>query len=87
MYGEASKAKNHVFSACFKKSGVITPSLRIRSLVHTNRGREIAQRASLQFLNGRLPIASFKLHQIEDEQKWRALGLKRNLPAHDYEQV
>ena len=67
-----AKYKNHVvFSARCKKSGVIPPSLRIRSPVDTNRGREIAERASRQLLNERIRIANFKLHQIEDELKWR----------------
>ena len=80
-----SKFKNHVaFTARCKKEQVIPPSLRIRPPVDTVRGREIAERASRQFLNERLRIANFKCRELQDELKWREIGLRRTLDQEDF---
>ena len=83
-----SRFKNHVaFSARCKKEKVVPPSLRIRSPVDTERGRAIADHASQQFLNERLRVANFRLRELEDERKWREIGLQRRLSSTDYTQV
>ena len=63
---------------------MIPPSLRIRPSVDTVRGREMAERASRQFLNERLRIANFKCRELQDELKWREIGLRRTLDQEDF---
>ena len=83
-----AKFKNHVaFSARCKREGVLPSSLRVKSPVDTVRGREIAERASRQFLSERLRIANYKRKQLEDEAKWRQLGLRRAIDETDFEKV
>ena len=83
-----AKFKNHVvFSARCKKAGVTPPSLRIRSPIDTERGRAIAERTSRQFLDERLRVANFRLRKLEDERKWREIGLQRSLSTDDFTQV
>ena len=85
---KTSRFKNHVvFSARCKTYDVIPPSLRIRSPIDTTRGREIAERASRQFLSERLRVANFKLLKVEEERKWTEIGLQRRLKKEDYEQL
>ena len=83
-----AKFKNHVaFSARCKREGVLPSSLRVKSPVDTVRGREIAERASRQFLSERLRIANYKHKQLEDEAKWRKLGLRHAIDETDFEKV
>ena len=80
-----AKFRNHiVFSARCKKTGLIPPSLQIKSPVATERGKAIASRASRQFLNERLRVANYKVRQLEDELKWTELGLRRKLNTDDF---
>ena len=80
--------RNHVvFNARCKNSGVIPPSLRIKSPIDTTRGHEIAERASRQFLNERLRLANYKLRKLEEERKWREIGLRRTPTDTDFEQA
>ena len=51
------------------------------------RGREIAERASRQFLNERLRIANFKCRELQDELKWREIGLQRTLDQEDFNKL
>ena len=83
-----ARFKKHVaFSARCKKEGVLPPSLRIKPPVDTWRGKEIADRASWQFLNERLRIANWKRKKLEDEAKWRQIGLQRAIDEEDFEKV
>ena len=83
-----AKFKNHVvFSARCKKANVVPPSLQISAPVDTRRGREIAARASRQFLDERLRLANAKLRGIEDELKWCEIGLRRALNDKDFLQI
>ena len=77
---------NHVvFNARCKKQDVVPPSLQIRSPVDTQRGWEIAKRASRSFLNERLRLANHRKRELMDELKWREIGLRRALNTVDYE--
>ena len=83
-----ARHKNHVvYSLRCKDEGYIPKSLRMRTPVDTIQGRAIAQRASRQFLNERLRLANNRLRQLEDERKWREIGLQRALSGADLERV
>ena len=83
-----SRFKNHVaFSARCKKEGVMPPSLRIKPPIDTVRAKEIAERASRQFLNERLRVANYKRRSLEEEAKWREIGLQRALNQQDFEKL
>ena len=83
-----SRFKNHVaFSARCKREGVLPPSLSIRPPIDTTKGWEIAERASRQFLSERLRVANYRRNQLEEEAKWREIGLKRILEPTDFEKV
>lgn len=83
-----AKFRNHVvFTARCKKTGLIPPNLKINPPIKTDRGRAIADRASRQFLDERLRVANYGLRRLEDEKKWRELGLRRHLNTTDYQKV
>ena len=83
-----ARFKNHVvFSARCKKERVIPPSLQIRAPINTQRGREIAAKASRSFLNERLRVANQRVRELQNEQKWREIGLRRSLGEEDYQKV
>ena len=83
-----SRFKNHVvFSARCKKQGVVPPSLRIRPPIDTNRGWQIAEKAKRSFVNERLRLANQRVRELEDQKKWRELGLRRKLSSNDFEKV
>ena len=80
-----SKCRNHVvFSARCKKLGFVPHSLRIKSPVNSAQGWKIARNAGHRFLNERLRVANQKVRELEDERKWRELGLKRVLSKDDF---
>ena len=79
-----SRFRNHVvFSARCKKEGIVPSSLRIRAPIDTQRGRQIARRAEQQFLDERLRLANYRVKQLEEERKWREIGIKRTLREPD----
>ena len=83
-----SRFKNHVvFSTRCKQQGVVPPSLRIRPPINTNRGRQIAEKASRSFVNERFRLANQRVRELEDEKKWRELGLRRKLSSNDFKKV
>ena len=75
------------FSARCKKVGLIPPSLRIKPPIDTTQGWKIADRASRQFLNERLRVANYRVHQLEDERKWTEIGLRRVLNEEDFKRI
>ena len=83
-----AKFRNHVaFSARSKKVGLIPPSLKIKPPIDTTQGWKIADRASRQFLNERLRVANYRVHQLEDERKWTEIGLRRVLNEEDFKRI
>ena len=50
-------------------------------------GSKIARNAGHRFLNERLPVANQKIRELEDERKWRELGLKRVLSEDDFSRM
>ena len=83
-----ARHRNHVvYSLRCKEEGYIPKSLRMKSPVDTVEGQAIAQRPSRQFLNERLRLANHRLRQLEEEKKWREIGLQRALSATDAERV
>ena len=80
--------RNHVvyFFRC-KEEGYTPKSLRMKSPIDTAEGQAIAQQASRQFLNERLRLANHRLRHLEEEKKWREIGLQRALSATDAERV
>ena len=83
-----SKFRNHiVFNARCKRDRIIPESLRIKSPINTDQGRKIAERAGHQYVNERLRLANYKVRQLEDEMKWREIGLRRRLSNLDFERV
>ena len=59
----------------------------MRAPMDTAQGRRIAERASHQFLNERLRLANHGLRQLEDEKKWREIGLQQALSETDVQRV
>ena len=85
---KTARFKNHViFSLRCKHEGFLPKSLVIRSPIDTERGRKIADRANRQFLNERLRVSNFRLRQLEDERKWREIGLRRTVSDEDFERI
>ena len=83
-----SRFRNHViFNAKCKREGIIPESVRIKSPIDTERGRRIAEKAGHQFVNERLRLANYRVRQLEDEAKWREIGLRRQLADEDAERV
>ena len=83
-----ARYKNHVvFSARCKRQGIIPVSLRIRSPVNSERGKEIAEKASKRFLNERLRLANNRVRQLQDERKRRELRLRQTLKEEDYRKL
>ena len=83
-----ARFRNHiVFSARCKRRGVVPPSLRVRSPINTDKGRSIARNAERQFLAERLRIANYRAKELEEERKWREIGLRRVLDPEDSERV
>ena len=83
-----SRFRNHViFNAKCQREGIIPESVRIKSPIDTERGRRIAEKAGHQFVNERLRLANYRVRQLEDEAKWREIGLRRQLADEDAERV
>ena len=83
-----ARFRNHIiFSARCKRRGVVPPSLRVRSPINTDKGRSIARNAERQFLAERLRIANYRAKELEEERKWREIGLRRVLDPEDSERV
>ena len=61
----------------------------MRSPIDTEEGRSVARRASNQFLNKRVRLtnSNHRLRRLEDERKWREIGLQRALSKTDAEKV
>ena len=83
-----SRFKNHVvFNSRCKREKIIPESLRIKPPINTEQGRRIAERASHQFVNERLRLANYRMRQLQEEAKWREIGLRRQLKEKDAARV
>ena len=76
-----------MFALRCKQEGIIPRSLAIRPPINTEQGRRIARRAGHQFLRERLRLSNFKLRELEEERKWREIGIRRMVSEEDYEQI
>ena len=91
-YGKCAEGvarfKNHVvFNLRCKSSRLIPPSLRIKPPVRTERAAAIAEKASFGFLKERVRVSIQKKQRLEEERKWIAIGLKRQLSDDDFHKV
>ena len=83
-----ARHRNHVvFNARCKRERIIPESLKIRPPVDTVQGRKIAERAGHQFVNERLRLANYRVRHLEEERKWREIGLRRRLSEEDATRV
>ena len=83
-----ARFRNHVvFALRCKQEGIIPRSLDIRPPINTEQGRRIARRAGHQFLRERLRLSNFKLRELEEERKWREIGIRRMVSEEDYERI
>ena len=81
-----ARFRNHVvFTARCKHAGVAPTSLKVRCPITTRRGRNIAERAERQFLNERLRVTNYRVKNLEEEKKWREIGVRRALDTEDLE--
>ena len=67
------------FSSKMQKTGFVPQSLRIESPADSAQGLKIASNAGHRFLNERLRSANQNVRELEEERKWRELGLMRTL--------
>ena len=75
---ETVRFRNHIaFNLRCKREGVIPKGLRMRAPINTEKGKRIADVASRQFLNERIRLSNCKLRRLEEERKWREIGLRR----------
>ena len=83
-----ARYKNHViFNLRCKEQGIIPRSLHVKSPIDTERGKRIASRASEQFVNERLRLTNYRLRQLEDERKWREIGLRRAMSQEHFAKI
>ena len=83
-----ARYKNRViFNLRCKTSRQIPQSLRVRPPIRTARGQAIAERASFSFLKERIRLSISKKERLEDQRKWTAIGLQRNLREEDFQKV
>ena len=76
-----------MFALRFKQEGIIPRSLAIRPPINIDQGRRIACRAGHQLLRERLRLSNFKLRELEEERKWREIGIRRMVGEEDYERI
>ena len=85
---KSARFRNHVaFTMKCKKEGIVPKSLYIRPPIDTERGRRITQNAERQLLNERLRVSNFQIRKLEEERKWREIGLRRKLDSEDFERL
>ena len=83
-----ARYRNHiVFNARCKRERVTPGSLPVDPPIDTLRGRKIAEQAGRQFVNERLRLANYKMRELEEERKWREIGLRRQLSEEDMTHV
>ena len=76
-----------MFALRCKQEGIIPRSLAIRPPINIDQGRRIACRAGHQLLRERLRLPNFKLRELEEEQKWREIGIRRMVSEEVYERI
>ena len=85
---KVARYKNHViFNLRCKQKGLIPKGLTLRSPIDTDQGHRIVRNASRQLLNERLRLVNCTIRQLEDERKWRELGLRRLVDQDDFEKI
>ena len=85
---KVARYKNHViFNLRCKQEGLIPKGLTLRSPIDTDQGHRIVRNASRQLLNERLRLVNCTIRQLEDERKWRELGLRRLVDQDDFEKI